>query len=117
MPKWTACAFERSFRIRNRRSHLPSTSRPELSIMPNSTDSSAPPDRKGLSSGALLIAGLVIVLLILHQDNWLWHNDTLLFGFMPIGLAWHAGISIAASFTWFLATRVAWPLDEEEPQR
>ncbi|MCC9644953.1 DUF3311 domain-containing protein [Rhodopirellula sp. JC740] len=84
--------------------------------MPNSTDASAPPNRPGLSRGAMIIAGLVLLLLILHQDNWLWHNDTLLFGFMPIGLAWHAGISIAASFTWFLATRIAWPLDEEGEQ-
>lgn len=113
----TVFACQKPFGNRFCLSHLPSTSRLKHPIMPNSTDSSAPPDRKGLSSGALLIAGLVIVLLILHQDNWLWNNDTLLFGFMPIGLAWHAGISMAASFTWFLATRIAWPLDEEEPQR
>ena len=56
---------------------------------------------------------LVIVLLILHQDNWLWENDKMVFGFMPIGLLSHAGISIAASIVWFLATVFAWPSADE----
>jgi len=60
-----------------------------------------------------IIAGLVVFLLILHQDNWFWTDDTLVFGFMPIGLFWHACISIAASLTWALATKIAWPIDEE----
>ena len=58
---------------------------------------------------AYLIWGLVVLLIILHQDNWLWDDSTLVFGFMPIGLVYHAGISIGASITWFLATRLAWP--------
>jgi len=53
------------------------------------------------------------LLLILHQDNWFWTDDTLVFGFMPIGLFWHACLSIAASVTWFLATKIAWPIDDE----
>ena len=52
---------------------------------------------------------LVLLLLILHQDNWLWENRTLVFGFMPIGLFYHACISVAAGITWYLATRFAWP--------
>ncbi len=58
--------------------------------------------------------GLVLLLVVLHQDNWLWDNDTLIAGFMPITLLWHAGISVAAGFTWFLATKFAWPLDADE---
>ena len=65
-----------------------------------------------LTTGAMVIIGLVIVLLIAHQDNWFWTDDTAVFGFLPIGLAYHAGLSIAASFVWFLATRIAWPLDD-----
>ena len=68
-----------------------------------------------LSKGPLIIAGLVLLLLVLHQDNWFWTDDTLVFGFMPIGLFWHACISIAASATWWLATKIAWPLDDSEP--
>lgn len=67
-----------------------------------------------LSSGAKIIVGLVILLLVLHQDNWFWTNNTLLFGFLPIGLFWHACISVAATCTWFLATKIAWPFDEDQ---
>lgn len=52
---------------------------------------------------------LVILLLILHQDNWFWESDTLVFGFMPIALFYHACISLAAGSVWFIATKVAWP--------
>ncbi len=52
---------------------------------------------------------MVIVLIIAHQDNWNWDDQTLVFGFIPIGLAYHAGISIAASIVWFLAASFAWP--------
>lgn len=63
------------------------------------------------SLGPWIIVGLVVLLLILHQDNWLWLDDRLILGFIPIGLFWHACISIGASVTWFLATKIAWPLD------
>lgn len=62
-------------------------------------------------SNAMLVWGLVLLLLILHQDNWLWNNDTLVLGFIPIGLFFHACISLAASLTWLLATKFAWPTD------
>ena len=60
-----------------------------------------------------VVWALVILLLILHQDNWFWDNDTLVMGFIPIGLFYHACISIAASVTWFLATKFAWPVQED----
>lgn len=60
------------------------------------------------------IWGLVLLLAILHQDNWLWDNDTLVFGFLPVTLLFHACLSVAAAFTWFLATRFAWPVDADE---
>ncbi len=60
----------------------------------------------------LIWAG-VILLIILHQDNWLWDDDKLVFGFLPIGLLWHIGISIGASVLWFLATMFAWPAELE----
>lgn len=71
-------------------------------------NTSSPPSHRG----AWIIAGLVIALLVLHQDNWFWTDKRLVLGFIPIGLFWHACISLAASITWFLATRIAWPLDE-----
>ncbi|PAY20486.1 hypothetical protein CKO51_05380 [Rhodopirellula sp. SM50] len=60
-----------------------------------------------------LVWGLVVLLVVLHQDLWNWDNDRLVFGFMPVTLVYHAGISIAASVVWFLATKFAWPHDLE----
>ena len=54
---------------------------------------------------------MVILLIIIHQDNWNWNNDRLILGFMPIGLLYHACISVAASITWLLATKFAWPIE------
>lgn len=56
-----------------------------------------------------VVWGLVVLLVILHQDVWLWDNDTLVAGFMPITLLYHACISLGAGITWFLATKYAWP--------
>ena len=61
-----------------------------------------------------LIAFLIVTLAILHHDFWWWEDSTPVFGFLPIGLAWHAGISIAAGILWWLATRYAWPAGLEE---
>ncbi|MCH2129270.1 MAG: DUF3311 domain-containing protein [Pirellulaceae bacterium] len=52
---------------------------------------------------------LVLLLLILHQDNWLWESEHLVYGFIPAGLFYHACISVAAGVTWFLASQFAWP--------
>ena len=57
--------------------------------------------------------GLVLALAILHYDFWYWDDRTLVFGFMPIGLAYHAGFSLVAGLVWFLAVRFAWPSDLE----
>jgi len=62
-------------------------------------------------SGTKIIAGIVIALIILHQDNWFWTSDYLVFGILPISLFYHICISIAASCTWFLATKFAWPVE------
>jgi len=59
-----------------------------------------------------LIFGLIILLASLHQDFWWWHTaEPLVFGFIPIGLAYHAGVSIAASILWALAVKYCWPRD------
>ena len=59
---------------------------------------------------------LVVLLLVLHQDDWffdIWRSPDLVFGFMPKTLLYHAGISLAAGVTWYLATVVAWPKELE----
>ena len=50
---------------------------------------------------------------VLHQDFWLWNSTTLVFGFLPVGLAYHAVYSLMAAFLWYLALRYAWPHDVE----
>ncbi len=55
------------------------------------------------------IAGLAIVLAILHQDLWNWDSKHLVFGFMPIGLFYHACFSLAAVTLWAFAMKIAWP--------
>ena len=63
-----------------------------------------------------VVPWMIVALLILHQDNWLWESTTLVFGFMPAALLYHACISLGAGLTWFLATKYCWPeeLDAEE---
>ena len=57
---------------------------------------------------------MVLILLIIHQDFWNWNDGTLVFGFMPMGLFYHACISLAAGCVWFMACQFAWPEDETE---
>ncbi len=64
-----------------------------------------------------LVAALLIVLCVIHHDIWWWNSpEPLIFGFMPIGLAWHAGISLAAGAVWWMAVKYCWPefLEEDD---
>ena len=51
----------------------------------------------------------VLVLMFLHHDFWLWSDRTLVFGFLPSGLAWHACYSVVAAGFWYLVMKFAWP--------
>ncbi len=51
----------------------------------------------------------IAVLAILHHDPWFWDDPTLAFGFLPLGLAYHAAYTLAAAVLWYLAVRYAWP--------
>ena len=53
--------------------------------------------------------GLIVLLIVVHQDVWFWDDRTLLFGVLPITLAFHVGISLASAFAWYLATVYCWP--------
>ena len=56
---------------------------------------------------------LFALLFLLHHDVWFWSDRSLVFGFLPVGLAWHIGFSIAAAALWALAIKIAWPTDIE----
>lgn len=61
-----------------------------------------------------VVWGLILFLVVIHQDVWNWDNDSLVFGFIPMTLAYHAGISISASVVWFIAIMTVWPTDLED---
>lgn len=56
-----------------------------------------------------LLTSLVVIVVLLHQDFWLWTDRSLVFGFLPVGLAYHLGYAILASLTMALLVRYAWP--------
>lgn len=60
---------------------------------------------------------LVILLAIFHQDFWLWNDVRLVFGFMPVGLAYHALYSVAAALIWALTAQRAGPDRTEQNDR
>lgn len=56
---------------------------------------------------------LIALLFVLHQDFWFWDDPRLYFGFMPVGLLYHAGYSVVAALLWALAIVLIWPRDIE----
>ena len=67
----------------------------------------------------LLLALATVLLYALHQDIWFWRTARpLVFGFLPIGLAYHAAFSVAAALLLGALVRWAWPshlAPDEEP--
>jgi hypothetical protein len=62
-----------------------------------------------------LLVLAVAVLYVLHQDIWYWRTARpLVFGFLPIGLAYQAAFSVAASGVLWLLVRFAWPQHLED---
>jgi hypothetical protein len=57
----------------------------------------------------------VVALYVLHQDFWFWRAATpLAFGFIPIGLFYHASFTVAASLVFWVLVSRAWPSHLEE---
>jgi len=58
----------------------------------------------------VLLTLLILGVYILHQDFWNWKiAEPLVLGFLPIGLAYHAGYSILAAILMAILVKVAWP--------
>ena len=58
---------------------------------------------------------LAIVLLVFHQDTWNFHRvEPLVFGFLPIGLAYHAAFALACAVLMYLLVTYAWPTHLEK---
>ena len=57
-----------------------------------------------------LFAIVIMLLYALHQDFWLWRSARpLVFGFLPAGLAYHAGFTLVSAALMAVLVRVAWP--------
>jgi hypothetical protein len=58
----------------------------------------------------LLLTAAIAALYLLHQDVWFWREARpLVFGFLPIGLAYHALYCLAVAAVMWWLTRTAWP--------
>ena len=77
------------------------------------TDGTGGAAPRGFWNPKRFVLFLAIVLFFLHQDYWNWTDSRLVFGFLPVGLAYHALFSIAAALLGAYAIRVAWPKDVE----
>jgi len=63
---------------------------------------------------ALLLI-IVGALYVLHQDFWFWRAARpLVFGFLPIGLLYHACYTVATALVMWLLVKHAWPSHLEE---
>ena len=55
-------------------------------------------------------AAIVAVLYVLHQDIWFWRDARpLVFGFLPIGLFYHAVYTVVTSLALVVLVRLLWP--------
>ena len=61
-----------------------------------------------------IIPIVFLILMVLHQDFWNWDNSNLVFGIMPVALAYHAAYSMVVAIFWALVIRFAWPKDIED---
>ena len=61
--------------------------------------------------------GVLIVLLILFLNFWMWDMDVLVLG-LPINLLYHIGLCVVATLSMAVIVRRAWPhhLDEEDAE-
>jgi hypothetical protein len=58
---------------------------------------------------------MILVVYVVHQDIWNWHKtDPMVFGFLPIGLAYHAGYSIVCAVMMAILVKCAWPKDLDD---
>ena len=54
----------------------------------------------------------LLVLAAAFENFWMWSDDRLVLG-MPVNLAYHAGLCIAASALLLLVIRRGWPGDDD----
>jgi hypothetical protein len=61
---------------------------------------------------------VILAACVLHQDVWFWRSARpLVFGFLPIGLAYHAAYCVVVALLMWGLTRALWPAHLEQPDR
>jgi hypothetical protein len=55
----------------------------------------------------------MVLLVVLHHDFWWWGDRGVVLGFLPVGLAYHAGYSLVVALFWVVVLMLAWPGDLE----
>jgi Protein of unknown function (DUF3311) len=72
----------------------------------------------GVGTKRRLLVLVVFAVYLVHQDFWNWMRvEPLLFGFLPVGLWYHAAYSLLASALMWLLVKFAWPKSLEEIKR
>jgi Protein of unknown function (DUF3311) len=65
-----------------------------------------------------VLAAALVSLYALHQDVWFWRTaHPLVFGFLPVALAYHAAYCVASTALMWALTTFAWPRHLEEEAR
>jgi hypothetical protein len=65
-----------------------------------------------------LLTILVGAVYVLHQDFWLWRAARpLVFGFLPVGLAYHAAYCLLVALMMWAMVVIAWPAHLEDQDR
>ncbi len=64
-----------------------------------------------------LLYTALVILALLHNDIWLWHNPNIMLG-LPVGLLYHIAYCVVASLLFIAIVKFIWPkeLDAEQPQ-
>jgi hypothetical protein len=58
----------------------------------------------------MLLVISVLAMYSLHQDVWFWRTARpLVFGFLPVGLFYHACYTLAAALLMAITAKYAWP--------
>jgi len=72
----------------------------------------------GLGTKRTLLVLVVSAVYLVHQDFWNWTRvEPLLFGFLPVGLWYHALYSLLASALMWVLVKFAWPKSLGEIKR
>ena len=58
----------------------------------------------------------IALVYVAHQDFWNWKKSELVFGFLPVGLAYHAAYAVLCAIMMAVLVKVAWPAHLESTE-